>query len=1262
MQAIKLVLTLLERKTRYVLNVFTDLHSIFRRILRTGLFFALTIVRAVPFVKPLVKNLVELFPKVNLHLHAFASAHRPNQPKSTLAGLTQKTLQSPRFASPIFYDDGKEISYALPKGGRIIYYYVDHTVGCPVNTGMQRLVRGLARSLLESGERLCFVKWNFDSQEFELINRDELAYLARWQGPEHARDELYDYPEAGSPSVVIPTQQIGAANWLLVPEVTHINNHPAAVTLDVVMAAKRLRLKSAFVFYDAIPLRRKELIDMTPKHEQYMQQLLLADLVVPISDWSASDLTAFFTYRELATQNTIPKIVAIHLTGESKLTARATEISRTTRKLILSIGSITPHKNQLALVKAFEAFVLRYPGSGWELAVLGNIHDDLISEITAFEARIPEMRVLKDLSDEELARQLNECAFTVFPSVMEGFGLPILESLWHGKPCVCANFGAMAEVATGGGCLMVDVRNSDAILAAIEQLAFEPAIFLQLQVEALERPMRSWRDYANDFNEVLDEVSTPLNQIGVVYYWVHHTCAYHSNTGIQRVVRGMARGLMEVGVILVPIKWDLATQSFTSPTEEELIHLSQWNGPSIDGWAPWRPPQKSSLLDWLLIPELLSAPQGPSNFIIKRYASEHHLRTACVFYDAIPYKLTDFYTQDEAQRHGEYMRGLNEFELTLSISEFSRRDLIGFLQGLVDDKTLNLEDRMLACVLPAEFYESKRVVQTPPNQPDVPIRILCVCTVEPRKNHLTLIKAFKRLINETDKKIELCLVGGDPFPELAEQIQREIEATPSIRWERKADDSRLRELYDECNFTVYPSLEEGFGLPILESLWYARPCICRDASAMAEVAAGGGCLKVETANVETLAAAMMQLVSDFNLRDQLAKEAVMRPFRTWQDYTSDVVMMMANERQLPNRQKLPLLKLSSTQFKQEAINLLSRPLLSICISTYNRAAWLKLSLQNLQRLIPIAQHDIEIVVCDNTSTDNTPEVVKPFIGRSDFRYYRNLRNVGMLGNLRVTAHHARGRHIWVLGDDDLIMPGSIEHVLEVLRAQPDLTLLYLNYAYSNVDNAKAVNLDYFLDESTPVVVPCLDISGSVSRISTQSQNFFTAIYCLIFRRDHAIKAYSQNIEGRPFSTMLTCIPTTYHAFHRMMDEDAYWIGRPLLVVNLNVSWMRYAALWLLERMPETFDLAEKMGADPVAIDEARTQHVAHFDHWLNDIYLNQSEPNFEYFSLQRLIIRFKHIQAFRDLIPRLMEIYAYQRAKGAKGTEIPTNEMFGMFI
>jgi glycosyltransferase involved in cell wall biosynthesis len=88
--------------------------------------------------------------------------------------------------------------------------------------------------------------------------------------------------------------------------------------------------------------------------------------------------------------------------------------------------------------------------------------------------------------------------------VLEGFGLPVIESLWFGRPCLCANFGVMAENARGGGCLTVDVRDAKALAAALLELAGNPARRRQLALEATRRRLKTWDDYAT---EVLSQLT-----------------------------------------------------------------------------------------------------------------------------------------------------------------------------------------------------------------------------------------------------------------------------------------------------------------------------------------------------------------------------------------------------------------------------------------------------------------------------------------------------------------------------------------------------------------------------------------------------------------------------------------------------------------------------------------------------------------------------------------------------------------------------------
>jgi glycosyltransferase involved in cell wall biosynthesis len=117
-----------------------------------------------------------------------------------------------------------------------------------------------------------------------------------------------------------------------------------------------------------------------------------------------------------------------------------------------------------------------------------------------------------------------------------------------------------------------------------------------------------------------------------------------------------------------------------------------------------------------------------------------------------------------------------------------------------------------------------------------------------------------------------------------------------------ADDTAREDAYSACAFTVYPSLAEGFGLPVAESVARGRSCICLGRGALAEIARGGGCLTVDPANAPNLAAAIEKLLSDPVKRTALAADAKMRPVRTWSDYSRDLTAWI---RDLPRRTSGP---------------------------------------------------------------------------------------------------------------------------------------------------------------------------------------------------------------------------------------------------------------------------------------------------------------------------------------------------------------------
>lgn len=1109
---------------------------------------------------------------------------------------------------------------------------------------MQRVVRGLARALMGTGCDLIFVAWCPKQKTLVPVDKQMIINLANFQGPTLIKQQLGLYPAdiKNAPplheSVFAPLGE----EWLLVPEVTHITYHDVPPTQAIIEYSAHHGLKTAFIFYDAIPLKHPDYAEAEPKHAEYMQQLALADLIIPISKYAADDLVSFFLNRLYFQVETLPEIAPLLLPAEVMNRERhMPTYSGDQPKLLLSIGTIEPRKNQLGLLHAFQRFCDEHPEREVRLVLIGGLHPAVAQDVLKAIWKNPRVKHLENADDKVLNDYYAECDFTVFPSIEEGYGLPIVESLWFGKPCLCANFGSMGEVAEGGGCLTVDTRSEDNIYSALASLLCQPNTLNALKDEIKGRKFTTWLDYGLNVKRSIEKEVAPSAQIRKIYYWVDHTRKHPSNSGIQRVTRGLATSLQNADIPIVPVGWDIESGEFVIPDESELAHLQKWNGPSVKKWVLSLPNEEETGA-WLLVPELLTYPGAPDILSVVGYARKKNMRVGIIFFDAIPYKMTAIYPIGARNSHAEYMRTLSVFDRVLCISVQSKSDLLNFLRVHLG-RLVNVEQRIKAVLLPAEFPGVERQTTHNRGETNVPITILSVGTLEIRKNHVALLEAFERAKSLTSVPLKLVLAGNAPFPDIAENVKEYCAKDADITWIDHPDDKALGDLYRECDFTVYPSLEEGFGLPILESLWYARPCICRNASSMREVGEGGGCILVETSDPDALAKAIVNLAVDPQMLHKLGEEATQRTFKTWKEYGHDVLRELASgsiwrARVYPPENVVP------------ARSAFHAPILSICISTYNRAPWLALSLPLLLKQTAAYRDVIEVVVCDNTSTDNTPEVVEPYLGEQGFSYIRNPDNVGMLGNLKVTAQHAQGQYVWILGDDDLLLHGTVEKVMKAILEHPDVSLIYLNYAYTNIADAEKVgDVEQFLHSGIPIRQPCPDLFAPIATLSTLAENFFTAIYCLVYRRDHALRAYSQNTSGRPFSTMLTCIPTSHYVCQHMMNEAGYWIGAPGLIVNMNVSWGKYAPLWVLERLPELYDLAELKGANPNEVDRWRAHNLPGALHYLEQIYFSDTENNVQYFSMERFISRHKHLQEFRSGLRDFMAVYqkAYKNRHSA---------------
>jgi abequosyltransferase len=121
------------------------------------------------------------------------------------------------------------------------------------------------------------------------------------------------------------------------------------------------------------------------------------------------------------------------------------------------------------------------------------------------------------------------------------------------------------------------------------------------------------------------------------------------------------------------------------------------------------------------------------------------------------------------------------------------------------------------------------------------------------------------------------------------------------------------------------------------------------------------------------------------------------------------------------------------------------PLLTIVIPTYNRASCLGLLLESiLIQLKNVKNQDIEVLIFDNCSTDSTKEVAQSFASKSPiFNYVRNDENIGADNNFVKGFLSAKGKYLWMLGDDELLLDGAIPWVMNFCN-EYDFGCLFLS--------------------------------------------------------------------------------------------------------------------------------------------------------------------------------------------------------------------------
>ena len=344
-------------------------------------------------------------------------------------------------------------------------------------------------------------------------------------------------------------------------------------------------------------------------------------------------------------------------------------------------------------------------------------------------------------------------------------------------------------------------------------------------------------------------------------------------TGIPRTVSGLMHGLENLETPVEFVAFDQGSSKFcrlkseTFPLELGSLEHFDSGDTLVTAGATWSAPSFNQAV---------------------RDLKNKGLLFYQVFYDLIPGLFPHFYRDG---MFGNYYLEWNREAFSLcdgafSISKNTKKDM----------ETLITANQMSTPITVIRLGEDIYTPITEETNIEKSIQgqefILAVGTLELRKNFTVLLDAYRQLARiEAIKLPLLVIVGGDGWNNGGIKYQCEIDPVlhPHTRVLNDVNDQDLLWLYQNCQFSVYPSLYEGWGLPISECLKNGRPCICSGNSSMVEIAPDL-CVFASPYSVADWTAAILYFLQKPKELDELSKK-IRKSYKTttWNETAAIIV-------------------------------------------------------------------------------------------------------------------------------------------------------------------------------------------------------------------------------------------------------------------------------------------------------------------------------------------------------------------------------------
>jgi len=303
-----------------------------------------------------------------------------------------------------------------------------------------------------------------------------------------------------------------------------------------------------------------------------------------------------------------------------------------------------------------------------------------------------------------------------------------------------------------------------------------------------------------------------------------------------------------------------------------------------------------------------------------------------------------------------------------------------------------------------------------------------------------------------------------------------------------------------------------------------------------------------------------------------------------------------------------------------------RPLLSICIPTYNRSRYLKSNLLAIFNQVK-GKDDIEIIISNNCSTDETESVAKPYLNIPFVKYYKQVENIGGIKNiLKLAKEYANGEFCWIIGDDDFIVKGAIERVITIIKKYPNIDYIYAKISHLSMqeyNTSGVLQLPSYVEASNNLKTnfEIHEIAKFEELISPQySIIFLGELMGSIFRRKIWLQ-YNLQPQGEYLTTLETTYPHCVILANTFFGKKAIYTKMPLvLALDGAREWWYKVGYILIVHVKSLLDLYKEKGLDKHILKKCYQTYIEITFSYAVKYLMNKNSPQRNQISLSQYFL------------------------------------------